>query len=362
MQQKSQPTPDVDTALEPGKAASSHKWARELLRRLAAMLLGVLMALLVVEIVFRLLQTNEEQKVTYKHDRPKYYYLPERSKFREPLHIPQKSPNTYRVLVLGDSFTEPGENQYDDAFPQRLNRMLNLNEHQRTVEVFNLGRPGFSTVQEFELAKKMVASYQPDLFILQITLNDPELTPYRVAHKGESQAANNWLLQHWKSYNFIRQRLENSRKSDEFTQYYFDLFDKPDSWGAFSHAIHNFSELAQKTQVPVFAAIFPLFSYTLDGRYPFHNIHQKIRDLLKAVAIPHTDLFFAYRGMPSERLEVRPGVDGHPNEIAHRIAADHIYRKLEDLKLIPDDVIIKRYEKRKSPHVRSLPSRREPQK
>ena len=40
------------------------------------------------------------------------------------------------------------------------------------------------------------------------------------------------------------------------------------------------------------------------------------------------------RGIPDERLQIRPGVDGHPNEIAHRIAAESLYAWLEKEQLV----------------------------
>jgi hypothetical protein len=47
-----------------------------------------------------------------------------------------------------------------------------------------------------------------------------------------------------------------------------------------------------------------------------------------------------YKGIPLERLQVIPGVDRHPNEIAHRMAAEKIYLWMEDQKLLPEIAII----------------------
>jgi hypothetical protein len=39
-------------------------------------------------------------------------------------------------------------------------------------------------------------------------------------------------------------------------------------------------------------------------------------------------------------MQVIPGVDRHPNEIAHRMAAERIYLWLEEQKLLPQSALI----------------------
>ena len=43
-----------------------------------------------------------------------------------------------------------------------------------------------------------------------------------------------------------------------------------------------------------------------------------------------------YKNIPHERLEAVPGVDAHPNEIAHRIASEALYRWLLKRQAIPE--------------------------
>jgi hypothetical protein len=71
--------------------------------------------------------------------------------------------------------------------------------------------------------------------------------------------------------------------------------------------------------------------------YPFFPIHKKVDQLLTDVRVRHLDISSIYNGIPLERLQVIPGVDRHPNEIAHRMAAERIYLWLEELHLIPDE-------------------------
>ena len=51
-------------------------------------------------------------------------------------------------------------------------------------------------------------------------------------------------------------------------------------------------------------------------------------DLLADLDIPALDLFPVYQGMSPDRLQVIPLIDGHPNEIGHRIAAEALFEFL----------------------------------
>jgi len=76
--------------------------------------------------------------------------------------------------------------------------------------------------------------------------------------------------------------------------------------------------------------IFPLFGNPLDERYPFTEIHAKVAAAGSAAGATVVDLLPAYRGLRWEVLVVNGPLDEHPNEIAHRIAADTLLEALEE--------------------------------
>jgi hypothetical protein len=73
-------------------------------------------------------------------------------------------------------------------------------------------------------------------------------------------------------------------------------------------------------QARLLVAPWPLL-VGLDRGYPFEPAHETIRRLCAGAGIPHYDLLQAFRGRPTADLWVHP-VDHHPNEVAHRIAAE----------------------------------------
>lgn len=85
-----------------------------------------------------------------------------------------KAPNTYRMLVIGDSFTfGHGISSNDNTYPKKLESYLkNIEGPTKTkFEVFNLGVKGYSPDQEYRLITTKLASYEPDLIIW--TLSNP---------------------------------------------------------------------------------------------------------------------------------------------------------------------------------------------
>lgn len=81
----------------------------------------------------------------------------------------EKPPGTYRVLVLGDSFTEAVQVPLDDAFEQVAKRRLAAScpaLKGRTVQVMNWGVRGFGTADELALLKLDGESYSPDAVVV----------------------------------------------------------------------------------------------------------------------------------------------------------------------------------------------------
>ena len=77
------------------------------------------------------------------------------------------------------------------------------------------------------------------------------------------------------------------------------------------------------------------FSFGLDDDYPFTDIHDSLHRLLEEAGLAYLDLLPEYRGMDMNRLEVVPYKDPHPNEIAHRIAAEHLWEYLAEKGFVP---------------------------
>ena len=325
------------------------KRGASLLKGVVVSLVSTVVALGLIEIAFRLFFTGVEKAAV--SDIPRYDYLPEGAyQARDYYYPPEKAPGVFRIIAVGDSFTFGGKMHFDDSFSKRLERMLNLNEHQRKVEVLNWGISGYSTVQEAELVQQAMERYNPDLIIVQITLNDAELQPYRVTHKYQNERGkvvlSNPILKYWKSLGYFVRRIYYTKLNQEYITYHTASFENPDSWNLFAGAFRRIHNLTAQRSVPLLAVLFPMMSHPFNENYPFHAVHKKISKEMGAQKIAFVDLLPDFKDKNPVRMQVEPGSDPHPNEIAHRMAADRIYTTLLKLEWLPEDVEIKKYSKR----------------
>src|SRR5579883_2647859 len=123
--------------------------------------------------------------------------------FRDRERTFEKPADTFRIAVLGNSWTEalqvPQEKTYTAVLEQQLNDRKCFAG--KRVEVLNFGVAGYSTAQELLLLRQKVWNYHPDLILLAIypardiannirELNNavtPERSPYFV-FRGEQLA------------------------------------------------------------------------------------------------------------------------------------------------------------------------------
>lgn len=92
--------------------------------------------------------------------------------FRGPEIPPTKVGGEYRVLVLGDSFTEGYTVDQQDLFSIRLNARLSEAHSGSQITVINAGTTGYSTDQELLLLRQVGARLEPDLVVLMFCDND----------------------------------------------------------------------------------------------------------------------------------------------------------------------------------------------
>ncbi len=269
-------------------------------------------------------------------------------------YSPEKGEHVFRIAVVGDSFTFAPFMQFTDSFTKKLESKLNINHTARKAEVINYGVPAYSTSHEVSKVEQAIRE-QADVVVLQITLNDPEIkgpqiigitnfSNFGAFQPGPILAR---ILRHWHSLRFVLERLHNTETERAYREYFLDLFENPKTRKPFERAMSSIAKQAHEAHVPLIAVVFPLFGMPLDSSYPFYSIHRQVVELMNSLQVPVLDISPLYQGIPLERLQVIPGIDRHPNEIGHRMAAERIYQWLEELKLLPEELVIrKKYKKR----------------
>ncbi len=86
----------------------------------------------------------------------------------------KKKRSVYRILLLGDSFSEALQVHEEEKYCRQLEALLNTknpNPRQR-FEVLNAGTRGYSPIVYYLSFKKKLSAFRPDLVIVQLFAND----------------------------------------------------------------------------------------------------------------------------------------------------------------------------------------------
>jgi hypothetical protein len=84
----------------------------------------------------------------------------------------EKEDGTYRIAVLGDSFTFGFGVETPDTMCVLLEEMLNASEDGQTFQVYNFGVNSYSPITEYLYLKHELIKYDPDLVVLMYDIGD----------------------------------------------------------------------------------------------------------------------------------------------------------------------------------------------
>lgn len=117
----------------------------------------------------------------------------------------EKSPKTFRILILGDSVTF-GHGAVHD-YPSLLEPLLKQWRPDVDWQVWNLGVPGYNTSQELAHLLEVGPTFKPDLVIVGFFINDI-IGNQPPAHPGRARVAASrafaTLQRHWYSVEFYK--------------------------------------------------------------------------------------------------------------------------------------------------------------
>lgn len=323
--------------------------AESLVQRVGNVLaLGVTLAvcLLVGELVFRLppvvARTGGGTPGLNRWAEANYDNLWEANPLRlRSFHLDEpKRPGTFRIVTLGDSFTwgyVVGDTR--EIWPYVLER--NLRDRGLDAEVINLGRPALSTLDERWLLDQMGWLFEPDLVILQYTLNDPVPVSYADYFRLYPlvPGLNHYLDNTSYLFSFLNGRFRSLQMSLFYPEREAALFaDEFEGWQASRDALLEMASESDRRGIAFFAVLFPLFEPAgLDeATYPFLEAHRKVEKTCRAAGIPFLDLrpTFAAENRPGRSWWALPS-DSHPGPEGHRLAGRAIAEAVMSSGLAP---------------------------
>jgi hypothetical protein len=241
---------------------------------------------------------------------------------------------TVRILFLGDSFTYGhGIRNGSDRFTDRLEARLNATgEPQSRYHVYNAGVPGTEPSRWVSYLTKLLPGYHPQAVFAVFFLRDgTALCTSLVCHKEEigklrKRYAGGFFYQHFYSYRIVADWL----MANAFNRYYQDLIttaylgtpEQQAVWLREQESLRQLARICAQSGVAFHLVIFPVLMNL--SHYPFLAVEREIERFARDSGIPVFSLREAFVGRAEADLWVGRG-DQHPNELAHRIAADALY-------------------------------------
>ncbi len=247
----------------------------------------------------------------------------------------EKPPNTYRIIGLGDSFGWGwGVADNRRTVFKYLERWLNTKQAEKTYEVINCAQPA-KTVRYYEsFVKEYGKKFDPDMFLILYNLNDSYLPHASMVVDRRTEA----LMQEQKDplsdisllYRFVKERIVKKRVHDYTVGHIKDGYfgpEKEQKWGKAQENLKEIQRVCQEQGIELVVAIFPLL-FELEKNYPFQDEVDEMERFLKSNQMKSVNLLPSFKGKKTFVLWSRP-TDSHPNRVAHRIAAEAIYRFLQ---------------------------------
>jgi lysophospholipase L1-like esterase len=237
-----------------------------------------------------------------------------------------------RICFVGDSFTiGHGIREVGDRFSDLVAAGLEREFPGRFV-VDNLGDPGLEASQ---IAARVEGLLQEkcdiNTVIYVFCLNDIEGYDEQTDAAIESLRARQpsfflftkTFLFNWLYFRFVQ------FTQPEVKEYFPHLRESytSDAWDSLSRKLDALYRECRESQVQLRMVVFP-FMQDLGADYPFRAAHEKLVGFCREREIPVLDLEPVFRDHADEPLTVNR-YDAHPNELAHRIAADAILSQLQ---------------------------------
>jgi GDSL-like Lipase/Acylhydrolase family len=315
-------------------------------------LLGIV--ILLFEVFFRIFPIYDTSALNpgVKFFWPDYVSYPLNNMgFRDRDFALNKNPHTYRIMVVGDSYTEGAGCSRKQSFPEvlerELNRRLQAAGCASRAEVYNLGRCGANTVEEVQVILKEAPVLKPDLIILAYVINDPEVHPPDIkvfdppasvaeVHKIFLEKIHSYAY-YWIFINFTLFRGSIPPGGD-----YHVLIHSPNyhGWIKAKEAVSTLSEFIKKNDDDLLAVIFPLFNF---DEYPakYVHIHKQVSAMMQKRDIENIDLLNLYeKNNKNLHVFAFSNRDPHPNAWAHKILGQFLSGLIwerESFKHVRDD-------------------------
>ena len=96
--------------------------------------------------------------------------------FRDDEFPTTKSPDTIRIIALGDSWTFGHNAESNQTYPYHLRNLLKQDLPGKNIEVLNLGMLAYTSHQGLKLLRQKAMGLQPDIVLIGYAMNDASIS------------------------------------------------------------------------------------------------------------------------------------------------------------------------------------------
>jgi hypothetical protein len=267
-----------------------------------------------------------------------------------------KPQGAFRIVALGDSHTFGWGVTRDEAWPAVLEGLLHERIPGRSFEVWNLGVPGYNTVQEVRSIELRLAQLQPDVVIINYVSNDMDLPNFLATPPELMTIRKSFLL------DLLRRRLAVFENRDllpeglggvvpdsKTLRYRPPQGDIPEryrplsGWENMENAYKHLVGLAEELGFTAVLLFNPddyrprLEGWSGDVRLrPVRRLGERLQKAGYLI-VDVQDRAFAYlasNGLDNRALWIRSN-DSHTNPVRHRLVAEELVHRLDKAGLLP---------------------------
>ncbi len=256
-----------------------------------------------------------------------------------------KSPDTYRILNVGDSVVFGWEVKLEDSYGKQLEAMLNANDDGREYEVLNIGVPGWNIESARSFMEQEGLQYDPDLVILDITVVN-DVFAQGPSKDGGSSDFFSWLRDKTHAWPFLttQARFLLSRQvgpeaipvlnPPKNASAYYPLQEDSATWDSFWAPVQSIKDLLDAEGIPLLVVAFPTAFQVNSSNHP--DLPQQIlANRSTKNNIDYIDLLPIYEEACLEAgMSACEGYENllfadvwmHPNSLGHEMAAQAIHK------------------------------------
>ena len=230
----------------------------------------------------------------------------------------EKTATTFRVAVIGGSYTVPAGVEIDQAFHSILENRLNQEFPDLNYEFINFAVSGYQINNKIAALKQKALEYKPDLILF--ILDNSEFTEDD-EREFKPKSKKNQFFQSF-TYKLISKikLFKNDKKHQEF------LDDHLAGLNDFDLALQDLSQISKIYNVPICIVV-------LDHDYSHYELSGEIEKLVEKNNLYYSNTIPAFKDTDLRDLTIYK-IDIHPNAEANRIFTDAIYNDLRTQSLL----------------------------